>query len=74
MKETGTYTAAVNSQLFSMKGFDCGTGIRVMCGINDKKPCCKHGKFNDVKIVEECSPEQCPGGNDMILLMKRLLI
>ncbi|KAK1354579.1 hypothetical protein POM88_047840 [Heracleum sosnowskyi] len=67
IKNPGKFTVAVNSQIISNRGYYCGDGMRVMCGVNGNKPYCKHAKFVDVKLVAECTPEQCPGENDIIL-------
>lgn len=64
MKNTGNLIAAVNPQFFSMRGYTCGSGLRVMC---TKKPYCKHSNFVDVKIVDECDPSVCHGENDLVL-------
>lgn len=66
-KDVGKFAAAVNPQITSNRGISCGESIRVMCGDNGNKAYCKHADFIDVKIVGECSPQQCPGENDMLL-------
>ena len=64
IKEFGKFVASVNPQFFSMRGYTCGSELRVFC---EKQPYCKHSKFIDVKIVDECATMFCPGENDLIL-------